>query len=150
MHSGRHDREKCLTCYMNVVGGFNVKGHAGYRKPKVRRVLSYWEIHMKKPERRSDDADGAEPAKGSLLCHLPNLWEFLITTRWEDGSKRDRPTLMVIIDGGSVKLWVNDRSLGRTAWFTGESLDAALGVADDQIGNESVPWRSEEGKRMKR
>lgn len=142
----------CGQCYENKRGRANHKGHWGYRRPRKPWVPRCWEMRdMKRPE-KAGGADGAEgePGKGDAFAHLPSLWEMLTATKYEDGSKRVRMTLLVLFDGPTVKLWANDRTEDRSAWAAGGTLEEALEALDRQIEEGTVSWRAGDGKRGKK
>lgn len=90
------------------------------------------------------------PAKGDAMANRPFLWAMLTDDKWEDGSRRERASILLLCDGGVAKVWLNDRATSRTAWATGETLDGALDQMEEQLATDSVSWRAVDGKRPPR
>ncbi len=105
---------------------------------------------MKRPTAAETSAEGSAPAKGDLFLLTPLLWEMLTTDKWEDGAKRERSSILLVCDGGTAKVWLNDKATGRTAWASGESFDAALLSLEQAIETNSVPWRRADGNRFRK
>jgi len=106
---------------------------------------------MKKPEATGGAAGGPSvPGKGDTFSGRPLCWEMLTEDRWEDGSKRLRASVLVICDGGTAKLWLNDRACDRTAWFSGETVEACWDAMEEQLATGTVTWRASEGGRKKK
>lgn len=138
----------CGECYSNARGRTNYRGHVCYRRPRVPRVLQAWEVAVKKPiVRASGVVDTGAPSSGAFFSPFPLVWEMLTCDAYEDGAKRQRASILVICDGACLKLWLNDKDLGRSAWVSGESLEDALGSMEALIHNDSMPWRASDSKK---
>jgi hypothetical protein len=86
-------------------------------------------------------AGATKPVVGGLMDGLPTVWAMMVDEAWDDGTARERATLLVLMDGAMVKLWLNDRALGRSCWVSGESLELALNALEDGLFGGSVAWR---------
>lgn len=139
----------CGECYANVRGRENVRGHRGYRRPRVARVLRSWELTVKKPVMPASGATSpvGVPSVGGFLAPYPLVWAMLTDDAWDDGAARQRASLLVLADGGSLKLWLNDKALGRSCWVSGESLEDALSSLEGLLYNDSAPWRADSAKK---
>jgi hypothetical protein len=141
----------CGACYTNARSRTNIRGHYGYRKPHVHRELKPWERDMKKPERSPDGAVGSgAPGKGSFFSTRPCIWGYLTDDKWDDGSKRERASILFVADGPTAKVWLNDRATARSAWATGETLDEALDQLEEMLATDAAPWRATDGTRKKK
>ena len=87
---------------------------------------------------------------GGILAGRPLLWAMLTDDLWDDGSARLRGTLLVLVDGGTVKLWLNDRACERAAWVSGESLDDALDALEGGLYANALAWRSQAASKHKK
>lgn len=106
---------------------------------------------MKKPAGTPGTTDPrATPAKGDIYCHRQHVWELMTDSFWDDGSPRDRASILLFMEGSVAKLWVNDKAMGREAWVTAESHDAALDTLEEQLATESVQWRMSDPKKRRK
>jgi len=146
-----HDHDMCPRCCANVSGRTNAKGHRGYREPPRAYMLKPWEREaVKKPEQRNDASGAAVPLTGNLMQDHPNIWAMLTDDKWDDGSKRQRATILIVCDGPVLKLWLGDKACNRSAWVSGESLENAFAALEDQLASSSLPWRPMENKQQNR
>ena len=104
--------------------------------------------------RRRDEAraDGAPPGGfvgDELAASLPCLWEHLSEGRYPDGSNRKLSTLTLFCDAGVVKVCLNDRDQGLTAFASGPGLQGALVALEMGLAKDSLDWRKPQapGKR---
>lgn len=103
-----------------------------------------------KPATEGGPLGGGVPGKGDIFPHLPRLWELLTDDAWDDGTARERSTVLILCDGPVAKVWLNDRATGRTAWASGETVEQALRNLEEQLATGAVPWRTMDGKRQKK
>lgn len=98
---------------------------------------------MKRPVSSPDGAvSPSVPDAGKLLRGCEHLWAMLTDDKWDDGSFRERATLLLLCDGGIVKLWLNDKALARSAWVSGTSLEEALCTLEAGLYDDTVGWRA--------
>jgi hypothetical protein len=98
---------------------------------------------MMKKKREDAFSGGGLPARGDCLSQLDTLFSYLTDELWDDGSSRERSTMMTFADGVQWKVWFNDRAMGRTCWMTGETIEAALIALDQALADDSVSWKAE-------
>lgn len=72
----------------------------------------------------------------------PNLYEYLFTDRWADGSVRQTSTLSVFSDNGALKVVLNDRDNNRSAFFSAKRFNEALESMETALREETVDWKS--------
>lgn len=133
----------CGLCYANVRCRSNYRGHKGYRRPRAPYVCREWEKVLKKPSGSGSAASPVGvPGRGDALASLPLLWAHLTDSSWDDGTARQRSTLTVFCDGGLWKVCLNDREGGRSAFQSGETLEAALEATEHGLEADSLPWRA--------
>lgn len=122
--------------------------------PKVQHVLALRRhtraiiMGMKKPtagKGKTGQAGSCPDAK--LMKAYPTLVEYLVTVKWDDGSARERSTVTLFIEDGSVKLALNDRDLSRSLYVTADSLDEALGALEEALKDDSADWRAWKGRK---
>lgn len=142
---------ECLRCYENVKGRANHRGHYGYRPRPALPILKQWEeAEMKRPKSTGPDGVAGVPARGQMLSRLDQLFSYLTEDKWEDGAQRQRASILIIADGPLFKCWLNDRATDRTAWSSGETLEAAMEQMEEFLLTDSTPWRTSEGSRKKK
>lgn len=99
---------------------------------------------LKKP---APPDNGAFPAAYSGLANsqlavlTPTLWAMLADVSWEDGSPRTTSTMTVFAEAGLVKLCLNDRDGGATAWASAASFELACEALEARLKDGSLEWR---------
>lgn len=97
---------------------------------------------MKKPTNVGPGAAGAKPGNELwVTTEYPGLWEALTEDKWDDGTKRERTTLLVLVEGDRWKGMVNDKALQRCAWATGDTLEDLLATIEAGIQGDLLDWR---------
>lgn len=97
---------------------------------------------MQKPTWGPDgDILGGAPEGDALSAAWPALWRYLTDDRWDDGSPRERATVLLVVEGPFVKAWLNDRAAQRSAWVTGVGLEDTLKTLDQGLAQDSLAWR---------
>lgn len=77
-----------------------------------------------------------------MTTNYPAIWEYLTLELYEDGKRRQRSTLMVMVEDGGVKCCLNDRDNARSLWVTAASLEAALAALEIALaGEDGAGWR---------
>jgi hypothetical protein len=91
-----------------------------------------------------------------VKLHWPNLGEWLTSAVYDDGTKREAPTVTIWATGGQWKLSLKDRAEGLVMWLNAEKLLELLQMADLFCMADDAPWRIDEfgsadkGKRAKK
>ena len=119
----------------------NHKGHRYYKPPLPWYRVVLRETAMKKPVAATMRADGAKPEVCDLGERWPSLWEFMTATEWDDKSRRAVGTILVMFEEGTWKVMLNDKALGRLAFVSGPSWEAAMNKADDAVRTDEADWR---------
>jgi len=141
----------CPYCIENATGRTNHKNHHGYRKPPNPYTVTPWEItEMQKPQTTAGAIGAEKPLAGAFLSDYPTVWSYLTDSKWDDGSRRERATILIVADGGVVKLWLGDKACNRSCWTTGESLEQAFTILEEQLSTSSAAWRPMENKQQNR
>lgn len=75
--------------------------------------------------------------------------EFLFCASWEDGSVRALGSLQLTFSQSSVQVKLKDAGLKVYAFFSADTVDAALLLAEDALREGKGDWRKDEwaGKR---
>lgn len=132
----------CPYCYENRTKRANHKHHKWYTNPPTPFVVTPWEfLNVQRPQQQAGAVGAEKPLPGAFLSDFPNVWAYLTDSKWDDGSKRERATILVIADGGVMKLWLGDKACKRSCWVTGESLEQAFTVLEEQLATSSCAWR---------
>lgn len=79
---------------------------------------------------------------GSLAKSCPVLWEFLTAESWDDGTAREVGTVLIVVEDGCVKMWLNDKAQGVTCWVSSSSWDGLLKAASHAIEGTGAGWRA--------
>jgi hypothetical protein len=92
------------------------------------------------------DSGGTGPGRvaGSLAA-LPGVLEYLSSSKYPDGSARERSTLLVLIEHGVVKVCLSDRDQSQSLWRSGESLEDCLLSLEEALTGTHADWRTSSG-----
>lgn len=104
---------------------------------------------MKRDEGSPRSASGGSSLEGSVLSQCPTLVAYLTDSAWDDGSKRETSTLTVFAEHGRIKLCLNDRENGRSAWVSGRTLEDALAGLEADLAGGEADWRKSYQKKGK-
>lgn len=110
-------------------------------------------MKKKDPKKVSGLAQHAAPS--ILETSYPNLAQFMTIAQYEDGERREAPTVTVWAQGGLWKASVKDRAEGLVMWLSAEKLLELLQLVDLYCLEEDAPWRQDDplserkGKRVK-
>lgn len=102
-----------------------------------------------RPQWEASAAAGAWSPSSGILSKCPGITEYLSKSLYEDGKPRQTSTLTVFIEGGMVKVALNDRDVERSSYMSGEGLEDALRSLEKHLVEEKVDWRAWGGKRKK-
>lgn len=93
---------------------------------------------------------------GPLEGHYPQLGEFLTDACFEDGTRRESPTITFWAQGGLWKASVKDRAESLVMWLSAEKLLELMQLLELYVASEDAPWRVDDykapdnGRRTKR
>lgn len=85
-----------------------------------------------------------------LASLLPAVAEYLFTSSYEDGTMRQRSTLLLFYEDGLCKVCLNDRAEGRTMWRSGCSAWEALEALEQALASGAIDWRKQTGTTRRR
>lgn len=87
------------------------------------------------------------PGECELSRAYPALVEFLSLREWEPGVARTTGTILIVIDGGLWKGWLNDRDVLRAAWLSASTLTGLLAAAEGGLREDGLEWRDNSGSK---
>lgn len=131
----------CLLCYANLRGRTNYPRHRGYRRPRAETKRSNLVAISKRDQSRIESGERLCLEACSIMTRYSTLWEFFTETTFDDGSRRDTPSMTVFLDAGLLKACLNDKSQGLIAFCTGSSLTAILAAFDEGLAADTLDWR---------
>lgn len=115
---------------------------------EVSQLKRYEWMGIKRPETPSASGNGqGAPIEGMLGKKYPLVLEMLSATTYEDGGPRQTSTLLLFVEGGTVKGCLNDRDIGRTAWAASTTLEGLLASFESRLEKDGLEWRPGGGKR---
>lgn len=80
-------------------------------------------------------------AKDVFKVDMPNIYEFLTATRWDDGSPRMPGSMSIFVQVGVLKACINDKELKRVAFVEAPTWDELLAQIDMAICDDNTVWR---------
>lgn len=81
-----------------------------------------------------------------MLIQMPAIMEYLAIEQYEDGTKRERSSLLVIIESGLVKVCLSDRANNRTLWRSSPSIEDCLMNIETALQSDTADWRRSAAK----
>jgi len=109
--------------------------------------------------RRKDQAKCSSLAEhapsADVKTSYPNLADFLTAAVYEDGARRESPTVTIWATGGQWKVNVRDRAEELVMWLSAGTLLELLGMLELMVLESEGPWRHDSeshprnGKRQK-
>lgn len=139
---GKAGRVWCAYCYANLKGRTRYKGHRGYRA-YVYVGPTWSDDSMRKPEKRPQSDDyprGCSDA--SFSKRYPHLLMYLSETKWDDGTARVPSSFTVFLEGGMVKVALNDKDGQRSLYSSSETLQGALDAIEGHLASDTGDWRA--------
>jgi hypothetical protein len=131
----------CGECYSALRGRGSFKGHLrGDRRGRAETLAKSMALKKPGPVERPAGVVGIG-ALDPQFMEMPCLWEYLTAEKWDDGSARQTSTLLFFVEDGRVKVCLNDRAAGRTAWATGTGFLDAMQSLEAALDGERVEWR---------
>lgn len=100
-----------------------------------------------KPSKEQLAAVAVPPPTTGLIGKYPGIAEYLSATRWEDGTSRTPSTLTLFIEDGRCKVALNDRTLSRSSYATGESFEACFKSIESHLQALDTDWRAWKGRK---
>jgi len=85
-----------------------------------------------------------------VQADVPCLQEFLARQMWEDGTSRERGTLMIVAQDGFWKGWLNDKEGHCQCWVSAETFTDLLHLIEDGLEKDTLPWRLEKNFNRKK
>lgn len=100
--------------------------------------------------RRRDNAVSEGGGVGRVVLTVwqktcPNLWEFLSTTTYEDGSERRLPTITLFVGPEGLQACLNDRDQGLAAFVTASTLEGLWAALEAGLSQDRLDWRRSAG-----
>jgi len=100
-----------------------------------------------KPSKEALQAVQLPPPSTGWIGKVPGIAEYLSATRWEDGTPRQPSTLTLFIEDGRCKVALNDRTLSRSCYATGESFEACIKAIENHLQAADADWRAWKGRK---
>jgi hypothetical protein len=96
--------------------------------------------------RRTADAGNSGSCTSSALVAGPlsqysELWAFLTSTTYPDGTLRRTGSLSLSCESGMLGLSLNDAETGQYAFLNGKDLEDLLTTAELRLTDGSLAWR---------
>lgn len=129
----------------------------GRSYPSCRRIerLCYWCIVAKWGDKENEllplprksagaalsQSSTSRPLDAGLLKQYVELWAFLTSATFEDGTTRKTGSLSLSFGSGLLGLSMNDAETGQYAFLQGRSLDDLLLEAEGRLADGSTPWK---------
>jgi len=131
----------CPKCYSNARGRTNFRGHFAFRVVKSIYSVEVT-MAMKRPATRPAADEGPQdPLDGGLLAEYEMLWQFLVDDRWDDGSPRMLPTLLLFRGENGLTVALNDRDGQQTVFKSGRPLEGLLKALEEGLQEGTLEWR---------
>lgn len=98
--------------------------------------------YLRKPTPESALLAATEkPDGGAIQENYPALWEYLSVAVWDDGTPRQRATLLLMYEDGLIKACLSDRALERVLWVASDDVLDLLSGMERQLADGTAQWR---------
>lgn len=94
------------------------------------------------PEERDKSAPATLTDPELRACY-PNLYEYLATMTYEDGTPRKASSLTLFVADGQIKAVLKDPDNNRSIWSSGDTMEAMLLALDAMLESPDAVWRIE-------
>lgn len=132
----------CGSCYTNVRGRTNKKGHRSYREPVALPFGVLKTMPISRRPKQDERAGGGPCATlAGLILQYPLLHEQLTADTFDDGGPRKTATLLLFVDEGCLKGCLNDRAEQQTLWASAVGVEGVLAGLEGMLGDEVPGWR---------
>jgi hypothetical protein len=99
-------------------------------------------IPLKKPELAMNGRPLEAPFNdGQFESEYPTLASYLTTAFFDDRSPRQTATLLLFVEGDSLKACLNDRHNTRSAFFTSPTFQGLLSTIEAALCADNADWR---------
>lgn len=71
----------------------------------------------------------------------PTVWMFMVSVTGPDGKSRKPSSLLVFLEGGSVKARLAERTMGLDLWATAPTVSGVLAALESRLQERPVDWR---------
>jgi len=106
---------------------------------------------MKRPVGAPMGATNTGPLTDPVFAkRCPLLFAHLVDDQWDDGAERETSTVLIFVDGGLYKGWLNDRACARSLWAAGATLQGLLDAIEAALGDDKTSWRATDRKGAKK
>jgi len=103
---------------------------------------------MKKPDTSVAFPGGSVGFPDDEFAALyPTVVDYLVSSKYDDGSARSRSSVSLFVEDGCVKLSLNDKDTRRTLYVASQSVDEAFKTLEAALQVDNPPWRSWKGKK---
>lgn len=103
---------------------------------------------MKKPDTAASFPAGSMGFPDDEFAALyPTVVDYLVSSKYDDGSPRNRSSVSLFVEDNCVKLSLNDKDTRRTLYVASQSVDEAFKVLEAALCVDNPPWRAWKGKK---
>lgn len=105
------------------------------------------EVKIMALNRRTAIVEGADVSdmnpEPRAVKEVPNVWEYLTSCRYADGSPRETSSISIFCQDGQIRIMLRDRDSQQCLWATADGLFVALKLLDAKLGDEKAEWRQD-------
>lgn len=130
---------ECAECLHaeRVRNGFDFTYVGPKRKERRRR-------YVKRPDASGGCATPLPTMMDEVFLNLyPNLYEHVMTEKWDDGTPREPHTLLIFADAWLWKVMVKDRVESRVAFLTAPTFTELLEGCEKVVLTGKADWRAD-------
>jgi hypothetical protein len=98
-------------------------------------------LKKRSPSSRESSTSNVGALPGKLLSGWPSFLEFLSSSVWEDGTKRELGKVSIRVESGRWRMQLNDPNTGEVAWADGDTPEDVLSLVDDALANDKINWQ---------
>lgn len=137
---------RCVVCRQLSPAGTSFRRKRAPRKRK-KANNSTGVLELKKPIVGVNGQPIKPFCMSDFSAEFPTLWDFLTCSMYDGGEVRLTASLTFFVQDGTLKSCINDRDIGRSAFFTGETWEELLDVMERNLKDDTCDWRVKSGPR---
>lgn len=113
-------------------------------------VLTCMALPRKSASVENSPSSTSSALDAGLLRQYSEIWGFLTSTAYEDGTSRRTGRLSLCFESGILKLSLNDEETGQYACLSGRQMDGILTEVELRLADGTMPWRASQYQRKGR
>lgn len=131
----------CVMCRMRTGRSVKSAYRAEMAKRKAEALVKELDLMRKPLGTQITNKVGPKFNDKSFQELYPNIYEYLVLKTYDDGSYRQTMTMLIFVDGDTLKACLNDRDNNRSAFVEASTFAGLLDSIEAGLREEDLEWR---------